>query len=127
MSTTTALLLCLALTAAFALPADESGPISINKRSGDYVPPYHPEEPCSREGGICGLASACPDGFLHQTLGLCPEQQAQGVECCYKVPSNVRDCRGRGGECVPEDQCGKAPREEEGECDAGKVCCIFLF
>nr|WCR32652.1 beta-defensin [Penaeus vannamei] len=125
MSTTITLLLCLALSAAFGLPADESGPVSINKRNIDNTR-FHPEDPCSRQGGFCGLASACPKDFLHKTPGLCPEQQAQGVECCYKVPDNVRDCRGRGGECVPEADCGNAPQEEKGQCQAGEVCCIFL-
>ncbi|XP_042867843.1 U-scoloptoxin(19)-Tl1a-like [Penaeus japonicus] len=124
---TTTILLSLVLAAAFSLPADDYNAVSFNRRSANGAQIFLPEDPCSREGGLCGLASACPEGLRHPTLGLCPEQQSQGAECCYGVGSNVSDCRGRGGECVEDAQCGRAPREEEGECPAGQVCCVFLF
>ncbi|KAK3851476.1 hypothetical protein Pcinc_041885, partial [Petrolisthes cinctipes] len=41
-----------------------------------------PEDPCSREGGMCAYQSTCPPSFLHPTPGLCPEQQQYGVQCC---------------------------------------------
>ncbi|XP_068217776.1 U-scoloptoxin(19)-Tl1a-like [Palaemon carinicauda] len=85
-----------------------------------------PENPCSQQGGICGLESFCPAEHQFTEKGLCPEQQNKGVECCRKVPLNIKDCRKRGGECMTNSQCGRAPQEAHGECPAGQVCCIML-
>ncbi|XP_053632035.2 U-scoloptoxin(19)-Tl1a [Cherax quadricarinatus] len=87
---------------------------------------FRPEDPCSAEGGICGLGTACPVELRHPEKGLCPAQQGLGAECCYGVPDNIIVCRERGGDCVPESVCGRAPRDLKGECGLGEVCCIFL-
>ncbi|XP_050699223.1 U-scoloptoxin(19)-Sm1a-like [Eriocheir sinensis] len=82
------------------------------------------EEQCLREGGVCGLASACPTDS-RMAEGLCPNQQASGVECCQTIPTNIKACGGRGGECVEPQTCGKGPREDA-QCPGEQVCCIFV-
>ena len=42
------------------------------------------------------------------------------------VSSNIKDCRKRGGECVPKRMCGRAPTHDDAPCPDGHVCCIFL-
>ncbi|MPC16817.1 hypothetical protein E2C01_009654 [Portunus trituberculatus] len=52
----------------------------LNTVRGDEV--YYEHE-CSAQGGICAKVEFCPkDGKM--TDGLCPKQQADGVECCQK-------------------------------------------
>ncbi|XP_064085099.1 uncharacterized protein LOC135200399 [Macrobrachium nipponense] len=87
---------------------------------------FRPEEPCSSEGGICGLESYCPAEDRFSEKGLCPTQREKGVECCRTVPLNLRACRSRGGECLPPEACGKTFREPHGVCTEGEVCCILL-
>ncbi|XP_071551983.1 U-scoloptoxin(19)-Tl1a [Panulirus ornatus] len=87
---------------------------------------FRPEDDCSREGGLCGLESACPLEARHPSKGLCPTQQYLGAECCYAVPDNVLNCRQRGGECLPTSACGRAPRDLKGQCSQGEVCCILV-
>lgn len=43
---------------------------------------FHPEAPCNAKGGICTLASNCPHEIKGENVGLCPEQQPKGAECC---------------------------------------------
>ncbi|XP_068226301.1 U-scoloptoxin(19)-Tl1a-like [Palaemon carinicauda] len=88
---------------------------------------FRQEDPCSRQGGICGLEAYCPPEDRYPDKGLCPTQQDQGVECCGSVPLNVRSCRRRGGECLASEACGRAPRESFGVCPEGQVCCVLLF
>ncbi|XP_066974818.1 U-scoloptoxin(19)-Tl1a-like isoform X1 [Macrobrachium rosenbergii] len=85
-----------------------------------------PENLCSRKGGICGLESFCPPKDQFAEKGLCPKQQNKGVECCKTVPLNIKNCQKRGGECMPKNQCGRAPTEPLGQCPANEVCCIML-
>ncbi|PZC73605.1 hypothetical protein B5X24_HaOG209050 [Helicoverpa armigera] len=40
------------------------------------------ELPCMQAGGICARRFACPPGNIVTEIGLCPEQQRQGMECC---------------------------------------------
>ncbi|XP_066941165.1 uncharacterized protein [Macrobrachium rosenbergii] len=87
---------------------------------------FRPEEPCSSEGGICGLESYCPAQDRFPEKGLCPMQQEKGVECCRIVPLNLRDCRRRGGECLTPEACGRSIREPSGVCAEGEVCCVLL-
>lgn len=86
---------------------------------------FFPEDPCSREGGVCGLVSACPVEKRHPTKGLCPRQQDQGVECCWAVPSNTADCMLRGGECFPAGDC-RGLKDPVGLCEEGEVCCVLV-
>lgn len=88
---------------------------------------FHPEDACFRQGGICGLESFCPSENQFTEKGLCPLQQSKGVECCRSVPLNIRDCRKRGGECLSEKECGRAPREAFGVCPPDQICCILLI
>ncbi|XP_063866322.1 LOW QUALITY PROTEIN: U-scoloptoxin(19)-Tl1a-like [Scylla paramamosain] len=82
------------------------------------------ENACSSKGGLCARSEFCPeDGKMEE--GLCPKQQADGVECCQKLPTNLTSCGDRGGECVPTKNCGNAPTEDA-ECPLGQVCCIFV-
>ncbi|KAK4287363.1 hypothetical protein Pmani_039558 [Petrolisthes manimaculis] len=75
-----------------------------------------PEDPCSREGGICVYQSTCPPAFLHTSSALCPKQQQHGVECCTKVPDTNGDCSSSGGECVSSMLCGNAPIRRNAVC-----------
>ncbi|XP_069179285.1 U-scoloptoxin(19)-Tl1a [Procambarus clarkii] len=96
--------------------------LQMNKRD-DIA--FLPEDPCSRQGGICGLLEACPPNERHAP-GLCPAQQQDGVECCRIVPTNIGDCQRRGGECMPAPACGNAPKDALGKCSQGDICCILL-
>ncbi|XP_068210731.1 U-scoloptoxin(19)-Tl1a-like [Palaemon carinicauda] len=85
------------------------------------------EEPCSSQGGNCALEDSCPEEDRFPEKGLCPMQQSQGVECCRRVPLNVRDCKKRGGFCILEADC-KANAQEAffGVCpDLDHVCCML--
>ncbi|KAK8386846.1 hypothetical protein O3P69_017938 [Scylla paramamosain] len=76
------------------------------------------ENACSSKGGLCARSEFCPeDGKMEE--GLCPKQQADGVECCQKLPTNLTSCGDRGGECVPTKNCGNAPTEDA-ECPLGQ-------
>ncbi|XP_045104596.1 U-scoloptoxin(19)-Sm1a-like [Portunus trituberculatus] len=87
---------------------------------GDEV--YYEHE-CSAQGGICAKVEFCPkDGKM--TDGLCPKQQADGVECCQKLPTNLVTCKQRGGECVPTEDCPSVTNDAE--CPSGQICCIWL-
>jgi len=41
------------------------------------------EVACLRSGGTCLPQIECPVGSLSSEKGLCPNQQALGVECCH--------------------------------------------
>ncbi|XP_077302160.1 U-scoloptoxin(19)-Tl1a [Arctopsyche grandis] len=85
------------------------------------------EKECAYQGGICTMKDDCPAGSLTAIKGLCPEQQNMGVECCYGIPLSSNTCRSRGGECMTESQCHKAPRVTEVECsNSNEVCCVLL-
>lgn len=43
---------------------------------------FHPETECTNVGGNCFLSVHCPEGQSGNE-GLCPNQQNQGVECCF--------------------------------------------
>ncbi|XP_066942164.1 U-scoloptoxin(19)-Tl1a-like [Macrobrachium rosenbergii] len=92
--------------------------------SADDGAPESPlqEEPCSSEGGICALEEFCPARFRISEKGLCPTQQHKGVECCGIVPSNLRSCEDRGGECYAAETCRKIPSVT---CPAGEACCLL--
>lgn len=95
-----------------------------------------PEEPCTKLGGVC--AKGCEHSPYEE--GLCPKQQKDGVQCCYRMWSlllaihqNInaikftdleeKQCRSFGGECG--DNCPKIGRNDLG-CPTGKSCCIWL-
>lgn len=40
------------------------------------------EPQCTSSGGTCVIEEDCPSGLLAEK-GLCPQQQQNGVECCY--------------------------------------------
>ncbi|KAG7176948.1 U-scoloptoxin(19)-Tl1a-like [Homarus americanus] len=100
----------------------------VYEGNDDHTEPimFVPELPCAKEGGLCGLASACPPDFRHPEEGLCPAQKDLGAECCFTVPDNIVRCKERGGECVETKLCGRAPRDAQGQCSQGQVCCIFV-
>ncbi|KAM3955396.1 U-scoloptoxin(19)-Sm1a [Aphomia sociella] len=87
-----------------------------------------PEAPCSSAGGICTIAEDCPEGQLTEETGLCPEQQSDGVECCYGVSVKETRCRKLGGTCfAPEEPCNRnltAPKATD--CPADYKCCILV-
>ncbi|XP_059049476.1 U-scoloptoxin(19)-Sm1a-like [Achroia grisella] len=86
------------------------------------------ELPCLAYGGECVLKSECPDGKLSKLNGLCPIQQKQDVECCYKSPNSTTRCKRRGGECIASDShCPKFLLFAEAtDCSDNEKCCIFI-
>ncbi|XP_046382483.1 U-scoloptoxin(19)-Tl1a [Ischnura elegans] len=87
---------------------------------------YKNEPSCIRQGGLCIKKEECPDGHLHPTSGLCPEQAHLGVECCHGLSVKERRCSARGGECRPRSKCGRQLWEERAEdCGASEACCIL--
>ncbi|XP_034841211.1 U-scoloptoxin(19)-Sm1a-like [Maniola hyperantus] len=86
------------------------------------------EQPCLEEGGSCVIAADCPEGLLANDRGLCPKQQARGVECCYGISVKETRCEKRGGECMPKDKfCN--PRivfQEATDCCNDEKCCILV-
>ncbi|XP_069167582.1 uncharacterized protein [Procambarus clarkii] len=81
---------------------------------------------CSLHGGSCVRESACPTGLFHPKKGLCRSQQKLGVECCLDPPDIPGGCGSAGGECNPIEVCGNGPRDPNGKCRKGEVCCIFV-
>ncbi|RVE47590.1 hypothetical protein evm_007788 [Chilo suppressalis] len=85
-----------------------------------------PEEACSQEGGVCTFEADCPDPTAEK--GLCPNQQSQGVECCYGLSVKETRCRKRGGECFTKSQyCN--PRiiyPNATDCGVDEKCCILV-
>ncbi|XP_049774589.1 U-scoloptoxin(19)-Sm1a [Schistocerca cancellata] len=128
----TALLLLLAAAALFA--GDYAAPLEADSAEATPRPAsvataatFHPEAACSRQGGLCVLAAECPPGSLHNTTGLCPQQQPQGVECCYGLSVQERRCSARGGVCRPKHKCGRQLWEERAEdCGPTDTCCILV-
>jgi len=84
--------------------------------------------PCQDgSGGMCVNDGTCPSNLkpAKKEPGAC----ASGQECCFGAPSNDRTCGSRGGECMPANQCGSAPRFQDAEdCDKknGQICCILI-
>ncbi|XP_066996593.1 U-scoloptoxin(19)-Sm1a [Anabrus simplex] len=125
MTRTTAILLGALFSALLtsAAPADEV----TSTTPAALAPVNTHEEPCLKEGGLCLLKELCPRGQLSEKQGLCPEQQARGVECCHGLSELERRCSARGGICRPKLKCGRQLWEEKGEdCAAGETCCILV-
>lgn len=53
------------------------------------------EQECLKHGGICMEREKCPPGKLSDIAGLCPIQQAQGVDCCFGSKINMMLTRQR--------------------------------
>ncbi|VVC88444.1 unnamed protein product [Leptidea sinapis] len=84
------------------------------------------EKPCTDEGGLCVVAKDCPKGSLSKRLGLCPAQQASGVECCYSVSVKETRCQKHGGSCLSASICHPSQSHNASDCSAGQTCCIFI-
>ncbi|KAL1131010.1 hypothetical protein AAG570_012248 [Ranatra chinensis] len=126
MSLRSVLAICIALgVAAYAIPADPDSddPTPVVQDNNKY----HMEPECGKVGGMCMLAEDCPPGLLSKSLGLCPQQQSLGVECCHGLSIRERRCSARGGACRPVK--GKCPRQlmlDADDCPNGFTCCALV-
>ncbi|XP_026764546.2 U-scoloptoxin(19)-Sm1a [Galleria mellonella] len=102
--------------------------VSAVTAHGDVPEGIYNELPCLAYGGECSTKAECPDGKLSKISGLCPTQQDQGVECCYRSPSSTTRCKRRGGECISKDsQCPEyLLLSEATDCSDNEKCCIFV-
>ncbi|KAG7304567.1 hypothetical protein JYU34_011518 [Plutella xylostella] len=83
------------------------------------------EQPCLSAGGRCVVAADCPSEGRLEQRGLCPAQQAKGVECCYGVSIKETRCRGFGGTC--SDTCPVTlTRTQAKDCPADQECCVLV-
>ncbi|XP_072935529.1 U-scoloptoxin(19)-Tl1a isoform X2 [Epargyreus clarus] len=83
------------------------------------------EAKCREAGGMCVVSRDCPEGSLSETLGLCPQQQDQGIECCYGMSVKETRCENLGGHCIPGSQfCG--PTVTSAYCPGDQKCCMLL-
>nr|P0DQE9.1 RecName: Full=U-scoloptoxin(19)-Sm1a; Short=U-SLPTX(19)-Sm1a; Flags: Precursor [Scolopendra morsitans] len=81
-----------------------------------------PEDPCSKEGGVCVAVDRCPDEY--KKPGLCPKQKARGIDCCAIAPRDT--CASRGGECTTLD-CGRMEQKDVNhDCPPGTKCCVWV-
>ncbi|KRT85559.1 hypothetical protein AMK59_1941 [Oryctes borbonicus] len=76
-----------------------------------------PEEQCASAGGVC--AKGCEHSPYNK--GLCPNQQKDGVECCYPLVEG--QCRSQGGSC---GSCPPPLGRSGLGCPNGTRCCIYL-
>ncbi|XP_045104595.1 U-scoloptoxin(19)-Sm1a-like [Portunus trituberculatus] len=86
-------------------------------------PEIENEAGCLLEGGECSLVSQCPKPF--RLPGLCPDQQARGIDCCRTATSDY-DCRKQWGICLPTESCGNLPKDPHAPCPANQVCCLIV-
>ncbi|XP_063392733.1 U-scoloptoxin(19)-Sm1a [Cydia fagiglandana] len=98
------------------------------KNDWEKIDSVYQEEPCSKSGGMCVIASDCPVGHLTQESGLCPSQQSDSVECCYGSSVKERRCRKLGGECKPlSELCQFRPKYQHvTDCPESTRCCILV-
>ncbi|XP_048006551.1 U-scoloptoxin(19)-Tl1a-like isoform X2 [Leguminivora glycinivorella] len=88
----------------------------------------HEELPCLTIGGLCVSSTDCQDANRVPVKGLCPQQQKNGIECCYALPFSETRCQKRGGECVEKQQ--KCPPNlifsRATDCGERENCCILV-
>nr|CAD7458678.1 unnamed protein product [Timema tahoe] len=96
------------------------GPVSANTTFN--------EAPCLRQGGLCLEVVECPEGKLSSQTGLCPDQQNNGVECCFGLSKLERRCNARGGLCRLKADCrSRALWETVAEdCQKDETCCVLV-
>ncbi|KAB0792536.1 hypothetical protein PPYR_14495 [Photinus pyralis] len=96
---------------------------------GDSGPTdFYPEDLCSAQGGQCIKLDECSVPVDDIYLNLCPEQQAEGAECCHGVSTKEYRCKRFGGDCVADGRpCpDHLQKPQATDCLKGTFCCIFI-
>ncbi|KAF5281293.1 hypothetical protein FQA39_LY05179 [Lamprigera yunnana] len=86
---------------------------------------FHPEEECNKAGGKCIKKDECSNTIPKEYLNLCPQQQAQGAECCHGDSIKENRCQQLGGNCQPE--CPEFLRRPQAtDCSFTHLCCVLI-